>query len=211
MKRAGLYTRVSTLDQNPETQLLDLRQFAAQRGARGRRNLHRPRSKRNEGTPPRAGQNDGGCSAAQVRCRRCVGLRQAGEVNETSAANTRRTQRLRYPVPFATRTIDTEGPLGRAIIVIVSAIAELERSLIIERVRSGMRRARLEGRQIGRVRLDVDRMALVADRRDGMSLSQIAKKRCISKASVCPLLKECNETQPKALPSIEDLELRAGL
>lgn len=33
--------------------------------------------------------------------------------------------------------IDTEGPLGRAIIVIVSAIAELERSLIVERVKSG--------------------------------------------------------------------------
>lgn len=42
--------------------------------------------------------------------------------------------------------IDTEGPLGRAILVIVSAMAELERSLIIERVRAGMRRARLEGR-----------------------------------------------------------------
>ena len=32
MKRAGVYTRVSTVDQHPETQLLDLRQMAAQRG-----------------------------------------------------------------------------------------------------------------------------------------------------------------------------------
>ncbi len=32
MKRAGLYLRVSTVDQHPETQLLDLRQMAAQRG-----------------------------------------------------------------------------------------------------------------------------------------------------------------------------------
>ena len=44
--------------------------------------------------------------------------------------------------------IDTEGPLGRAILVIVSAMAELERCIVIERVRAGMRRARLEGRQI---------------------------------------------------------------
>jgi DNA invertase Pin-like site-specific DNA recombinase len=43
--------------------------------------------------------------------------------------------------------IDTGGPLGRAIVVIVGAIAELERNLIIERVGAGMRRARLEGRQ----------------------------------------------------------------
>jgi DNA invertase Pin-like site-specific DNA recombinase len=46
--------------------------------------------------------------------------------------------------------IDTTGPLGRAIVVIIGAIAELEHSLIVERVRSGMRRARFEGRHIGR-------------------------------------------------------------
>ena len=50
--------------------------------------------------------------------------------------------------------IDTGGPLGRAIVVIIGAIAELERNLIIERVRAGMRRARLEGRHIGRRPLD---------------------------------------------------------
>src|ERR1700691_2890785 len=52
--------------------------------------------------------------------------------------------------------IDTEGPLGRAIIVIVSAIAELERSIIIERVRAGMRRAKLEGKRLGRAPLQVN-------------------------------------------------------
>jgi DNA invertase Pin-like site-specific DNA recombinase len=76
--------------------------------------------------------------------------------------------------------IDTEGPLGRAIIVIVSAIAELERSLIVERVRAGMRRARLEGRQIGRARLDIDREQVVIDRRGGMSLTNVAKRHKIS-------------------------------
>jgi DNA invertase Pin-like site-specific DNA recombinase len=46
--------------------------------------------------------------------------------------------------------IDTGGPLGRAMVVIVGAIAELEKSLIVERVRAGMRRAKLEGRPIAR-------------------------------------------------------------
>jgi DNA invertase Pin-like site-specific DNA recombinase len=73
--------------------------------------------------------------------------------------------------------IDTGGPLGRAMVVIVGAIAELERSLIVERVRAGMRRAKLEGRQIGRRPLDIDREQVVADRRSGMSLSQVAKKQ----------------------------------
>jgi DNA invertase Pin-like site-specific DNA recombinase len=51
---------------------------------------------------------------------------------------------------------DTGGALGRAIMVIVGAIAELEKSLIVERVRAGMRRAKLEGRRISRAPLNID-------------------------------------------------------
>ena len=86
--------------------------------------------------------------------------------------------------------IDTEGPLGRAMLVIISAIGELEKSLIVERVKSGMRRAKLEGRQIGRARLDVDRQQVVIDRRSGMSLTQVSKLHNLSRASVCRLMKE---------------------
>ncbi|MGC2612845.1 MAG: recombinase family protein, partial [Terracidiphilus sp.] len=80
--------------------------------------------------------------------------------------------------------IDTGGPLGRAIVVIIGAIAELERSLIVERVRAGMRRARLEGRQIGRKPLELDREAILIDRQRGQSLGQIAKAHCVSRATV---------------------------
>jgi DNA invertase Pin-like site-specific DNA recombinase len=80
--------------------------------------------------------------------------------------------------------IDTDGPLGRAIIIIISAVAELEKSPIVERVRAGMRRAKLEGRRIGRTPLDVDHAALVKDRLSGMSLTVVAKKHGLSRASV---------------------------
>jgi len=86
--------------------------------------------------------------------------------------------------------IDTGGPLGRAMVVIVGAIAELERSLIVERVRAGMRRAKLEGRRIGRTPLDIDREQVVRDRHSGLSLLQVARKHGISRASVCRLVKE---------------------
>ena len=64
--------------------------------------------------------------------------------------------------------IDTGGPLGRAIIVIVGAVAEFERNLIVERVRAGMRRAKLEGRHIGRKPLDLDRIGILRDRSQGL-------------------------------------------
>ena len=88
---------------------------------------------------------------------------------------------------------DTGGPLGRAIVVILGAIAELERNLIIERVRAGMRRAKLEGRRIGRAPLDVDRQAVLRDRDRGMSLTEMAKAHRISRASVSRIIKEASE------------------
>jgi DNA invertase Pin-like site-specific DNA recombinase len=86
--------------------------------------------------------------------------------------------------------LDTGGPLGRAVVIIIGAIAELERNLIIERVRAGMRRARLEGRHIGRRPLDIDRGAVLQDRNRGQSLSEIAKAHSISRATVSRLLKQ---------------------
>ena len=80
--------------------------------------------------------------------------------------------------------IDTGGPLGRAIVVIIGAIAELERNLIVERLRAGMRRARLEGRHIGRRPLDIDRVSVLQHRAHGQSLGQIAKTLSISRATV---------------------------
>jgi DNA invertase Pin-like site-specific DNA recombinase len=86
--------------------------------------------------------------------------------------------------------IDTDGPLGRAIVVIVSAVAELERSLIVERVRAGMRRAKLDGRRIGRTPLDVDRGEIVRDRLARLSLTAAGKKHKVSRATVCRLVNE---------------------
>src|SRR6185312_13540730 len=85
--------------------------------------------------------------------------------------------------------VDTGGPLGRAMIVIIGAIAELERNLIRERVRAGMRRARLEGIRIGRRPLDLDQQAIIAARERGMSLRSIAKTHQVSAATVGRVLR----------------------
>ena len=59
-------------------------------------------------------------------------------------------------------------------------LRELERNLIIERVRAGLRRAKLEGRQLGRRPIEIDRPALLRDRARGLSLAQLAKRYGIS-------------------------------
>jgi DNA invertase Pin-like site-specific DNA recombinase len=86
--------------------------------------------------------------------------------------------------------LDTGGPLGRAVVIIVSAVAELERNLIIERVRAGLRRARLEGRVLGRKPIEIDRAGLLRDRTRGLSLAQLARAYKISRTSVARALKQ---------------------
>jgi DNA invertase Pin-like site-specific DNA recombinase len=85
--------------------------------------------------------------------------------------------------------------MGRMFITLVGSIAELERSLITERIRAGMRRARLEGQRLGRAPLDIDHDALVRDRLAGMSLTKVAKRYGISRASVIRFVREAQRRQ----------------
>ena len=70
--------------------------------------------------------------------------------------------------------IETGTPLGQAIFTIVSAVAQLERDLICERVNAGIRNARARGKRLGRPRQDIDMDRLTGLRASGKSLMQIA-------------------------------------
>ena len=65
-----------------------------------------------------------------------------------------------------------------------------------------MRRAKLEGRRIGRAPLDIDREQVVHDRSSGMSLTQVATKYRISRASVVRLVKESGGRKKTSLPRV---------
>lgn len=187
-KRAALYLRVSTVDQHPETQLHDLQQMAEQRGyeiVATYTDMISGTKARRPGLSDlmrdaRRGRFDVVLVWASDRIARSVKhfLEVLDELN-----------RLQIEFVSFRESIDTGGPLGRALVVIIAAIAELERSLIVERVRAGMRRARLEGRHIGRAPLDLDREAILCERRLGYSIRKIAKNHRISTATVQRVLK----------------------
>ena len=75
-------------------------------------------------------------------------------------------------------------------LTIIGVDAELERSLIVERVLAGMRRARLEGQHIGRNPLALDDAAIQRDRQDGQSVRQIAKGHRVSTATIQRVLRK---------------------
>jgi DNA invertase Pin-like site-specific DNA recombinase len=189
MQRVVLYLRTSTLDQHPETQLYDLRQLAAQRGYQIVREYTDQISSAKARRPgldqmladARHGRFDVVMVWASDRIARSVKhfLDVLDELN-----------RLNIEYVSFRENIDTAGPLGRAIVVIIGAIAELERSLIVERVRAGMRRARLEGRHIGRNPLTLDHEAIQRERSQGQSIRAIAKGHRISSATVQRVLRK---------------------
>ena len=183
MKRAALYLRVSSLDQHPETQCYDLHQMAEQRGYQ----IVKEYTDRISGVKARRPGLDEMMHDAR-RGRFDVVLVWASDRIARSVKHFLEVldELSRLNVEFVSfrEQIDTGGPLGRAVVTIIGVVAELERSLIVERVRAGMRRARLEGRQIGRKPLVLDREAILIDRQRGHSLGQIAKAHRISRATV---------------------------
>jgi DNA invertase Pin-like site-specific DNA recombinase len=70
--------------------------------------------------------------------------------------------------------MDTSSPLGQALFTIVSAVAQLERDLIRERVSAGIRNAQANGKKLGRPTSAVDRGRILELRTSGRSLRQIA-------------------------------------
>jgi DNA invertase Pin-like site-specific DNA recombinase len=73
-------------------------------------------------------------------------------------------------------SIDTNSPLGQALFTIVSAVAQLERDLIRERVSAGIRFARESGKQLGRPQASVSRERILELKATGASIRTIAKE-----------------------------------
>jgi DNA invertase Pin-like site-specific DNA recombinase len=170
MKPPAIYTRVSTCDQNPETKALDLRRLAAQRGFE----IIQRSTATGSAAPRRSAR-------LAIRCSRPPTAKEFDTVLVSPADPLARS--VRHFLQGSTRRIisvssscrsgktSTIGaPLGRALVGIVSAVAELKRNLIIiiERVKAGLRRARLEGRVLSRKPLESDRVGLLRDRTGGL-------------------------------------------
>jgi len=80
--------------------------------------------------------------------------------------------------------MDTTTPTGKMIFTVLGAVAELERSLIAERVCAGLRNARAKGKRLGRPRMIVDAERITALRVQGLSLRAIASELGVGLATL---------------------------
>lgn len=183
-KRIVIYARVSTLDQNPEMQLRELQAYAKRAGFVVAAELV-DRISSTKDTRPQLEE-----LWKLVRSRKIDTVlvwkfdRFARSTKQLVEA-LEEFQHLGVDFISITEQVDTSSPMGKAMFTIISAIAEFERSLISERVRSGIARAQAQGKRHGRQRIDEQVIADIRRlRKKKQSLGKIAKKVGVSRQTV---------------------------
>jgi DNA invertase Pin-like site-specific DNA recombinase len=91
-------------------------------------------------------------------------------------------------------SVDMSTPMGKMVFTVISAVAELERSIIRERVLAGVHRARREGKRFGRPAVIVDREKVAAMKANGQSIKSIAKECGIARGTVRSILARVAES-----------------
>ena len=175
--RAALYARVSTVGhgQDPEMQLRELREYCGRRG-----------------WTLAAEYIDNGISGAKETRPELDKLMADAGRRRFDAVVVWKFDRFARSVTHLLRaldtfralgvefvslseSLDTSTPAGRMVFTVLGAVAELERSLIAERVRAGLRNARAKGTKLGRPRTDVDTARVSALRAQGLTWEKICQ------------------------------------
>ncbi len=159
--RAAIYARVSTVDQEPENQLQELRHYVAARGWTAAEYVDRGVS----GTKDRRPALDR--LVAEARRRRfdavvCWRLDRLGRNLKHLVTLLEELQALGVAFVSLGEGIDCTTPAGKLQLHILAALSEFERARIAERVKAGLARVRASGRRLGRPRavlsaVDVER------------------------------------------------------
>jgi DNA invertase Pin-like site-specific DNA recombinase len=185
-KRVALYARVSTSNghQDPEMQLRELREFIERRGW--------------QITEVYTDAGISGSKASRPALNRLMvdaGRRRfdvvivwrfdrfARSVSHLLRA-LEQFQALGIDFVSLSENVDTSTPTGKMVFTILGAVAELERSLIVERVKAGLRNARAKGKKLGRPRVTVDESRVKALRDSGASWRAIARQMDLTLGTV---------------------------
>src|SRR5215470_2746971 len=160
MKRVAIYARVSTSDQTCDNQLRDLREYCR---ARGWDQITEYVDEGVSGTTDRRQALDQLMTAVKNRRVDVVVVAAFDRFGRSVRHLVETLELFRHlDVEFISlrEQIDTGSPLGQAVFTIIAAIAQLEHSLLVERVKAGLRRARDQGKHVSRPRIRINRIAL---------------------------------------------------
>jgi len=189
--KAGIYARVSTKDkgQNPETQLHELRAYCDDRGWAYQEYIDHASGANTSRPALRQLQRD--IAWRRINVVVVYKLDRLARSLPDLLDMTREWDRRGVDLVVTTQKLDTTAQ-GRFMFYVLAAVGELERDILSERVKSGMARAKREGKNVGRPRARVRiPAAVVAGLQDGsLSMYAAAKAAGVPRTTLVRRLEE---------------------
>jgi DNA invertase Pin-like site-specific DNA recombinase len=187
-KRVIIYARVSTKEQNVDMQLLDLTQYAEARG------FEIVKKYVDIGSGAKDDRINYQKMLDDVRKRK-TDIVLVWKIDRFGRSTKELVNALeefnRLGVDFISfkESLDTNSPAGKVLFTIISSFAEFERSIIRERVKAGMEKAKARGVKIGRPGVSVEGANLIREmHREGVSKKDILLRTGISKSKYYQIL-----------------------
>jgi len=190
--RVALYARVSTTDQSTDSQLLDLRRYVSDRGWQVYQEYCDNGISGTKDSRPALNQL---MADARKRSFDVVLVWRFDRFARSTRHLINALEEFKnLGIDFVSyqENIDTSSPLGGAIFTIISAVAQLERDIIAERVKAGLRRARENGKQLGRPRVEIDLQQVRTLHIQGYSTRAIAQQLGLTKSTAANLVKKAS-------------------
>lgn len=201
-QRVGLYARVSTLaGQSPEMQLVELREYAARRGWLV---VEEYVDHGVSGSREKRPALDRLMDASRKRLVDAVVVYRYDRFARSLRQLVNALEEFRaLGIDFISlhEGVDTSTPNGRLVFGIFASIAEFERELIRDRVRSGLAAAKAKGKHLGRPRVEANAQEIASLRRSGASWRTISRKVGVSVRTVRRLVGGCgrNPTESRTV------------
>ncbi len=191
VKRVAVYARVSTKDQSVDMQLNDLERYTRERGFNVFKIYADNGVSGTKETRPALSElmND----AKKRKFDTVLVWRFDRFARSTKHLVTALYEFRNLGIDFISyqENIDTSSPLGEAVFTIISAMNKLERDIMAGRVRGGLRKARANGRRLGRPSSDIDISKVIECKEQGRSIREIAKEMGMHRSKVERTLKQC--------------------
>lgn len=184
--RVALYARVSTTDkgQDPETQLIQLREYAQRRDFE----IVNEFIDHASGTTENRTQYKLMMEAAKKRKIDVVLVWRYDRFARSTQALVNALKEFRnLGIDFISyqENIDTTTPTGELIFHVMASLAQFESSLISERVKAGMQRAKAQGKNISRPKLALSKLKQIrALRQEGLSMNQVSIRSGVAYGTV---------------------------
>jgi len=192
--RAAIYARVSTLDQEPENQLRDLRRYVQARDWSATEYVDRGVSGAKDRRPA-LDQLLADAKRRRIDVVVCWRLDRLGRNLKHLITLLEELQALGVAFVSLAEGIDATTPAGKLQMHILGAIAEFERARIAERVKAGLVRARAQGSRLGRppAVVPLERMVRVA----GLSVDDGARQLGVSRSTLKRWRRQVQQSLPR--------------